>query len=128
MACGATAAGRAGAGAGPGCGPPKAVWCGTALADFPVPGRSKLLTVSCCWGGWLVLVRGVGACLDVGGRLQLGPPSSMSASTSGLSSPVLPHRLWRVVSWVGFLLGRDWWGGDHVVGGVLPRINIGTDV
>ena len=39
-----------------------------------------------------------------------GPPSSASASTSGLSRPVLPRRLWRVVGWVGFL-----W---DVIGGV----------
>jgi hypothetical protein len=49
-----------------------------------------------------------------------GPPSSTSASTSGLSRPVLPRRLWRVVGWVGFLLGRDRWGGERVVGGALP--------
>ena len=24
--------------------------------------------------------------------------------------------------------GRDWWGGDCSVGGVLPRINIGDNV
>jgi hypothetical protein len=29
-----------------------------ALAPFPVPGRSSLWTLSCCWGGWLVLLRG----------------------------------------------------------------------
>ena len=51
-----------------------------------------------------------------------------SASTSGLSRPVLPRRLWRVVGWVGFLSERDRWGGERVVGGVLPRINIGTNV
>ena len=28
----------------------------------------------------------------------------------------------------GFPAGRDWSGGEHVVGGVLPRINIGADV
>jgi hypothetical protein len=49
-----------------------------AMAAFPVPGRSSLWTVSCCWGGWLVLVRGVVACCAV-------------------------VRLWRVVGWVGFL-------------------------
>jgi hypothetical protein len=30
--------------------------------------------------------------------------------------------------WCGFLVGRDRWGEERVVGGVLPRINIGTDV
>ena len=39
-----------------------------------------------------------------------GPPSSTSASTSGLSRSVLPRRLWRVVGWVGFL--------SDVIGGV----------
>jgi len=29
---------------------------------------------------------------------------------------------------VGFLSERDRWGGERVVGGVLPRINIGTNV
>ena len=38
------------------------------------------------------------------------PPSSRSASTSCLSRPVLPRRLWRVVGWVGILL--------DVIGGV----------
>ena len=61
-----------------------------ALSPFPVPGRSSLWTVSCCWGGWLVLLRGGDACCAVSGGLQ--------------------------------------WGGERVVGGVLPRINIGTDV
>jgi hypothetical protein len=39
-----------------------------------------------------------------------GPPSSTSASTSCLSLPVLPRRLWRVVGFVGILL--------DVIGGV----------
>ena len=25
----------------------------------------------------------------------------------------------------GFSIGRDWWGGERIVGGVVPRINIG---
>jgi hypothetical protein len=28
----------------------------------------------------------------------------------------------------GYPVGRDQWGGERVVGGVLPRINIGVDV
>ena len=75
-----------------------------ALTPFPVPGRSSLWTASRCWGGWLVLVRGGGACRAVGAACNRGPTSSTSASTSGLSRPVLPRRLWRVVGWVGFLL------------------------
>ena len=26
----------------------------------------------------------------------------------------------------GFSVGRDWWGGELIVGGVVPCINIGT--
>jgi hypothetical protein len=75
-----------------------------------------------CWcGADAYASRSVAAC-------NRGPPSSTSASTSGLSRPVLPRRLWQVVGWVGFLLGRDLWGGERVVGGVLPHINIGTNV
>ncbi len=90
-----------------------------ALAPFPVPGRSSLWTASCCWGGWLVLVRGGGACLAVGGGLQSGatlidvrldvgplPPSSSLLTVAGC-------RLG------GFLAGRDQWGGERVVGGVV---------
>ena len=99
-----------------------------ALAPFPVPGRSSLWTSSCCWGGWLVLVRGCDACRAFGGGLQSGaalidvrldvgplPPRSSSPTVAGC-------RLG------GFPVGRDRWGGERVVGGVLPRINIGTDV
>ena len=28
----------------------------------------------------------------------------------------------------GFPVGRDGWGGERIVGGVLPRITIGTNV
>ncbi len=49
-------------------------------------------------GGWLVLLRDCDAC-------NRRPPSSTSASTSGLSRPVR-----RVVGWVGFL--------SDVIGGV----------
>jgi hypothetical protein len=73
-----------------------------ALAPFPVPGRSSLDCFLLLGGGWCWYgaasnaTRSVAAC-------NRGPPSSTSASTSGLSSPVLPRRLWRVVCWVGFL-------------------------
>ena len=80
-----------------------------ALATFPVQGRSCGLRPF-AGGGWLVRCgaathakRSVSAC-------NRRPPSSTSASTSGLSSPVLPRRLWRVVGWVGFL--------SDVIGGV----------
>jgi hypothetical protein len=71
---------------------------------------AHLWTASFCWGGWLVRCgaathadRSVTDC-------NRRPPSSTSASTSGLSRPVLPRRLWLVVGWVGFL--------SDVIGGV----------
>ncbi len=99
-----------------------------ALAPFPVPGRSSLWTASFCWGGWMVLLlrAGCDACSAVGGGLQSGaaligvrldvwslPPSSSSLTVTGC-------RL------CGFPVGRDWWGGERVAGGVLPRISIRT--
>jgi len=78
--------------------------------------------------GWVVLVRGGGACRTVGGDLRSGaalldvrlnvvplPPRSSSSTVAGCQLG-------------GYLVGRDWWGGERVVGGVLPRINIGADV
>ena len=75
-----------------------------------------------------MLVRGGDACHPVGGGLQSGaaliyvrldvgplPPRSSSPTLAGC-------RLG------GFPVGRDRWGGERVVGGVLPRINIGTNV
>jgi hypothetical protein len=74
-------------------------------------------------GGWVVLVRGSGACRAVGGGLRSGaalvdvrldvvplPPRSSSPTVEGC-------RLG------GYPAGRDPWGGDRFVGGVLPRIN-----
>ena len=98
-----------------------------ALSPFPVPGRSSLWTASCCWGGWLVLLlRGCDTCRAVGGGLQSGaaligirldvgslPPRSSSLTVTGC-------RLG------GFPVRRDRWGGERVVGGVLPRISVGT--
>jgi hypothetical protein len=90
--------------------------CGEAqrscVIDGPLPRAGVQLPVDCVLllGGWLVLLRGCDACCAVGGGCNRGPPSSTSASTSGLSRPVLPRRLWRVVSWVGFL--------SDVIGGV----------
>jgi hypothetical protein len=63
-----------------------------------------MCTMSCQWGGgWCWCGAAVHAAWSVAACAR-GPPSSMSASMSCLSSPVLPHRLWRVVCWVGFLL------------------------
>ncbi len=55
------------------------------------------------------------ALIDV--RLDVGPlpPRSSSPTVAGC-------RLG------GFSVGRDRWGGERAVGGVLPRINIDTDV
>jgi hypothetical protein len=98
-----------------------------ALAPFPVPGRSSLWTVSCCWGRWLVvLLRGCDTCLTVCGGLQSGAAligvrldvGSLQARSSSLT--VTGCRLG------GFAVGRDWWGGECVVGEVLPHISIGT--
>jgi hypothetical protein len=60
----------------------------------------------CCWCGVAACsARSVVVC-------AWGSPSSTSASTSCLSRPVLPRRLWRVVGWVGFLL--DMIGGVEI--------------
>jgi hypothetical protein len=126
--CGGAGGCGGGARAGPAAG--RVAWrsCpAPALAPFPVPGRSSLWTVSCCWGGWLVLLlRGCDVCRAVCGGLQSGaaligirldvwslPARSSSQTVTGCKLG-------------GFPVGRDLWGGDRVVGGVLPRISIGT--
>ena len=100
----------------------------TALAPFPVPGSSSLWTVSCCWGGWLVLVQVCDACHTVGGGLQSGAALINIRLDVG---PLLPRSSSQTVAGCrlgGYPVGRDRWGGERVVGGVLPRINIGADV
>jgi hypothetical protein len=70
----------------------------------------------------VLLLQGCDACRAVGSGLQSGaalidvrldvgslPPRSSSPTVAGC-------RLG------GFPVGRDWWGGERVVGGVLPRI------
>ena len=126
---------RGGAGGGRSTGVARSRPCGAARRSCACAGHlpragTQLWTASFRWGGWLVRCgaathaeRSVEAC-------NRRPPSSTSASTSGLSHPVLPRRLWRVVGWVGFLsdvIGTKhyWWGGEHIVGGV-PHINIGA--
>jgi hypothetical protein len=134
VAFGAGSAGRSAAGAGPGRCPPPAVWHGAVVLRLrwppsPCRGADRCgLSLVTGGGDWLVLVWGDGACRTVGGGLQLGaalidvrldvgplPPRSSSPTVAGC-------RLG------GFPVGRDWWGGERIVGGVLPRINIGTDV
>jgi hypothetical protein len=79
-------------------------------------------------GGWVVLVRDCCACRAVCGGLRSGaalvdvrldvvplPPRSSSPT-------VADCRLG------GYPAGRDRWGGERVVGGVLPHINIVADV
>ena len=112
------AAGRAAAGAGHWRGPPPAAWRGAAVLLPPWPPSL----------GWLELVRGVGACRAVGGGLRSGAALvdvrlDVVPLPSRSSSPTVTGcRLGR------YPAGRDWWGGDRDVGGVLPRINIGPDV
>ena len=79
-------------------------------------------------GGCLALVRGGGVFRAVGGGLRLGvalvdvrldvvplPPRSSSPTVAGCQLG-------------GFPVGHDRWGGERVVGGVLPRIGIGDGV
>ncbi len=78
-------------------------------------------------GGWVVLVRGGVACLAVGGGLHSGAALvnvrlDVVPLQPRSSSPTVADCLLG-----GYPVGRDWWGGERVVGGVLPRINIGTD-
>ena len=113
-------AGRAAAGAGNGRGPQQAVWRGTAVlrrrwppstCQGAAPCGLRLFAGGggwCCYGAETHAMRSVTAC-------NRRPPSSTSSSTSGLSRPVLPRQLWRVVGWVGFLSGVE-----------RVHINIGT--
>ena len=79
-------------------------------------------------GGFLSLVRGVVVFHAVGGCLSLGvalvdvrldvvplPPRSSSPTVAGCQLG-------------GFPGGHDRWGGERVVGGVIPRIGIGDGV
>ena len=126
--CGGAGGGGGGARTGPAAGCVARRSCpAPALAPFPVPGRSSLLTVSCCWGGWLVLLlRVCDACRAVGGGLQSGAAlicvrldvGSLPSRSSSLT--VTGCRLG------GFPVRRDRCGGERVVGRVLPRISIGT--
>jgi hypothetical protein len=128
----------ASAGAGPAQDSQPAVWHGAAVLRRlwpPSPCRGAapygLLLVAggggwcCCCGASPHAVLSVAAC-------NRGPPSSAfqysvaSASMSGLSHHVLPRRLWRAVGWVGYLSGVIGGVETGLLGGVLPRISVGT--
>ena len=128
VSCGAAVAGRGVAGAEHGRGPQPAVWRGAAVLRRrwpPSPCRGAAVDCVLLLGGVAGAVRGCDACRAVSGglqseaalidvRLDVGslPPRSSSPTVAGC-------RLG------GFSVGRDWWGGERIVGGV-PRINIGT--
>ena len=92
----------------------------------PAAGR-----VSLCGGpaqatGWLVPVRGGGACRAVSGGLRSG------AALVGVRldvGPLPPRFSLPAVAGCrmgGFPAGRGRWGGERVVGGVLARISVGA--
>ena len=113
VSCSAAVSGRGSAGAEHGSGPQPAVWRGAAVLRRrwpPSPCRGAAVDCVLLLGGVAGAVRGCDACRAVVSACNRRPPSSTSASTSGLSRPVLPRRLWRVVGWVGFL--------SDVIGGV----------
>ena len=102
--------------AGPGRGPQPAVWRGAAVLRRLWPP-----SLSCCWGGWLVLLlRVCNVCRAVGGGLQSGatlicvrldigslPPRSSSPTVTGC-------RLG------GFPVGRDLWVESALWEGCYP--------
>ena len=118
--------GGAGGGGGPGaarsrpCGAAQRSCAGAgplprAWAQLPVDCNCILLLGGggwCCCGAATHTARSVAACkgaalIDV--RLDVG-----SLQTRSSSPTVAGYRLG------GFSVGRDWWGGERVVGGVLP--------
>jgi hypothetical protein len=75
-----------------------------------------------------VLVRGGDACHAVGGGLQSGAALIDVRLDVGPLPPRSPSPTVAGCQLGGFPVGRDRWGGERVVGGVLPHINIVTDV
>ena len=126
-------AGRSSAGAGPGHGLQPAVWCGAAVLRRQWPPTPCWGTVPCelclvAGGDCLVLLRDSDTYRAVSGGLQSG---AALISVRLDVRPLLPRSPSPTVVGCllgGFPVGRDWWGGERVVGGVLPRINIVTDV
>ncbi len=120
--------GAVGGGGGPGRGPRPAVWRIAEVLRWrwpPSPCRGSapcgLCLVAgggdwCCCGAATHATQSVSAC-------NRRPPSSTSDSTSGLSRPVLPRRLWRV-QLGGFSVGLI--GGVEIAlwegGGLCDRL------
>ncbi len=108
VSSGVVVAGRSAGGGGPGHGQQTVVCRRAAVLRRPWPPSPCRGSAPCglCLvaggGGWCCCWAAMYATLSVAACNQ-GSPSLTSASTSGLSSPVLPRRLWQVVSWVGFL-------------------------
>jgi hypothetical protein len=128
VSCGAAAAGRASAGAGPGRGPQPAVWRGAAVLRRlcpPSPCRGAAPCGLCLVageGGWCCCCGAVThAALNQLGAALIGVRLDVWSLPSRSSSPTVTGcRLG------GSSVRRDLWGGERVVGGVLPRISIGT--
>ncbi len=126
--CGAARRSCAGAGPLPRAVARLAVGCVLLLGRVPPSpetGRSPRRGASLCGGGGRPRRGAAARRRAVGGGLRSGPPSSASVSTSGLSlrfslPTVIGCRLG------GFPAGRGRWGGERVVGGVLPRISVGA--
>ncbi len=84
--------------------------------------------ISLLGGGWLVLLRGCDACLAVCGGLQseaalIDVRLDVGSLAPRSSSPTVAG------CWLGgFSVGRDWWGGERVVGGVLPALTLALGV
>jgi len=128
VSCGAAVAGRAAEGAEHGRGPQPAVWrCATVLRLCWPPSPCRGAAVDCVLllGGVAGAVRGCDACQEVGGGLQ--SEAALIDVRLDVGS-LLPRSSSQTVAGCrlgGFSVGRDWWGGESIVGGV-PRINIGT--
>jgi hypothetical protein len=95
--------------------------CGSAQRSCDGSGPLSLWTVSCCWGGCLVLMRGCDTLPHsrwgpgIGVRPHRRPPRRrVSPDPFKASSPTVTSCLLG-----GFSVGRDWWGGERVVGSYL---------
>ena len=121
VSCGAAMSGRGAAGAEHGRGPQPAVWRNSSVLRRrwpPSPCWGTAVDCVLLLGGVAGAVRGCDACRSDGGdlqseaalidvRLDVGslPPRSSQPTVTGC-------RLG------GFSVGRDWWNGERIVGGV----------